>query len=140
MTFEKFMRNYISICTNILVVFFNFNFLPFPFSDISPVIARSCRTGLPIASDRVAVTIAHPALGPSFSTNVFILFQHMINVHLSNIKMQKLVEKMFDLPLVSLLPVHEDEQSCCTRTRCLDQRLFQGTTLKGNFKFYKICE
>lgn len=84
MTFEKFMRNYISICTNILVVFFNFNFLPFPFSDISPVIARSCWTGLPIASDSVAVTIAHPALGPSCSKNVFFYFWHIMIVELDN--------------------------------------------------------
>ena len=96
MTFEKFMRNF--ICTNILVVFFNFNFLPFPFSDISPVIARSCWTGLPIASDSVAVTIAHPALGPSCSKNVFFYFWHIMIVELDKnclLQMQKLEEKVW---------------------------------------------
>ena len=37
-----------------------------PVSDTSPVMATSCLTGLPIARDSMAVTIVHPALGPSF--------------------------------------------------------------------------
>lgn len=37
----------------------------FPVSDISPVIARFCRTGMFLASERSAVTIVQPALGPS---------------------------------------------------------------------------
>ena len=37
-----------------------------PVSDTSPVIARFCRTGTPIAKDNKAVTMVQPALGPSF--------------------------------------------------------------------------
>ena len=37
----------------------------FPVSDISPVMANSCRTGSPWASDRRADTMVQPALGPS---------------------------------------------------------------------------
>ena len=37
----------------------------FPVSDISPVMANSCRTGSPWASDSRADTMVQPALGPS---------------------------------------------------------------------------
>lgn len=37
-----------------------------PVSDTSPVIARFCRTGTPVANDNKAVTMVQPALGPSF--------------------------------------------------------------------------
>lgn len=39
--------------------------LTFPVSDISPVMANSCRTGSPWASDSKADTMVQPALGPS---------------------------------------------------------------------------
>jgi len=38
----------------------------FPVRDTSPVIARFCATGTPIANDNNAVTMVQPALGPSF--------------------------------------------------------------------------
>lgn len=38
----------------------------FPVNDTSPVIATFCLTGQFMASDSKAVTIVHPALGPSF--------------------------------------------------------------------------
>lgn len=37
-----------------------------PINETSPVMAKSCLTGLLLASERRAVTIVHPALGPSF--------------------------------------------------------------------------
>jgi len=37
-----------------------------PVSDTSPVIARFCLTGIPVANDNNAVTMVQPALGPSF--------------------------------------------------------------------------
>ena len=37
-----------------------------PVNDISPVMARFCETGLPVARDTRAVTMVQPALGPSF--------------------------------------------------------------------------
>jgi len=48
-----------------------FSFIPptgktLPVSDTSPVIARFCLTGVPIANDNKAVTMVQPALGPSF--------------------------------------------------------------------------
>ena len=36
-----------------------------PRSEISPVMAKFSLTGVPVASDRAAVTMVHPALGPS---------------------------------------------------------------------------
>ena len=33
---------------------------------ISPVIATSARTGMPVSADTIAVVMAMPALGPSF--------------------------------------------------------------------------
>ncbi len=38
----------------------------FPVNETSPVIATSCISGLLIASETRALTIVHPALGPSF--------------------------------------------------------------------------
>ena len=38
----------------------------FPVNETSPVIARFCLTGTPVASDNKAVTMVQPALGPSF--------------------------------------------------------------------------
>lgn len=39
-----------------------------PVSDISPVIAMFCLTGLPRANDSIADTIVQPAEGPSLGT------------------------------------------------------------------------
>ena len=37
-----------------------------PRSVISPVIATSARTGMPVSTDTIAVVMPMPALGPSF--------------------------------------------------------------------------
>lgn len=43
----------------------------FPVNDTSPVMATFCLTGQFIANDSKAVTIVHPALGPSFGVAPF---------------------------------------------------------------------
>ena len=75
--------------------------------------ATSCFTFCPIASDKVAVTIAHPALGPSWRLKRY--FRNVEDLQELTIKVLRKVSDEVQqrnyLPLVLLLLEHVDELS-----------------------------